>query len=292
MSTVQFHREMQRVCHFESVMEDNTASLCTGETAADMVSDIRRVTRLHVALARMFVCMDTPKSAAEQQQQQPAANAAALSRAEQQTAEPAERSLKGARTAALPEPLANGNLWSKAAQRGSRAAAALSVADGAAEQPSCRRAEEGPSAPLSWQAEEGCGAVSVSAVGLTLARLTVASPGGPRGGATPADMQQPPGGGHAFKAEPSEGSSGAPSLSGIATGQLSLSLEWASDGCRSDVQGRVEPAAAHGQMAGSSSDASSGGLRCRMTAEPALPADVLHAFEEMAGARLRGGKCQ
>lgn len=116
-------------------------------------------------------------------------------------------------------------------------------------------------APIFWQAEEGSGIVSISAVGPSRAVLSVAPSQEP--------CTQPNG---------AANSGSAPGLPAMQ--QLQLSIAWAA--------AKPTPAVGSAQTYGGSSAADGrgmSGIQCRMSAVPELPASVLEAFADMAGAR-------
>ncbi len=269
------------------------------------MEDVRRLTRLHLALARMAACMRAsaahpPKAASSAQHAReaaagPAVPAAGLPApgAKQQSSQPALG--PGSMAPASPTPpLANGGAAGHPAveegvgDRG-HAPAAQGGAGGASS------SGGGPPPPLHWQAAEGSGLVRLAAVGLTRAVLTVVAPGGSSAGATPADMQQPPGEGLQNPGEaPSRAGGGAHACSGAPAehADLSVSMEWAcTSGDAAGAACRGLPAEAAPER-GAGAGGNAGALRCRLRAEPALPAAVLRALEDMAGACPLQGNCK
>ena len=115
--------------------------------------------------------------------------------------------------------------------------------------------------PLSWQADQGSGIVFISAVGPSRAVLNVA-------------LSQEPG----TQPNGAANSGSAPGLPAVQ--QLQLSIAWAA--------AKPTPAVGSAQTYGSSSAADGrgmSGIQCQMSAVPELPASVLEAFADMAGAR-------
>lgn len=197
------------------------------------MADVRCIIRLHLALARITSLMR-----------------AASPEASLKPADSAESHTHGAQRQM---PVANGDLAKRSAAHPAAATSTKHslLANGEATSAALEAVPGSHPIPLRWQVEEGCGSVSILAVGPSHSVLTVTSP-----------EQAPDGNGK----------------------QLELSMEWAAKGA--GVSGQPEDLAV-GAVAGSSKpvQGSSSSIKCCMSS-PGLPAAVLEPFEDMAGERL------
>lgn len=174
--------------------------------------------------------------------------------------------------------LANGDMAKTSA--GAAAAARDSVIENGGRVFASGTGRSWGSAPLTWQAQEGSGVVHVSAVGPDCAVLVVTPPteaaeaGGPPylGSAAAATGRADTADGDlAINADPQQQSE---------LPQLRITVEW--------VAGKQQSSAGSGSVSVGGREAvqgsGPGGIRCRMSATPSLPASVLEAFADMAGA--------
>lgn len=131
------------------------------------------------------------------------------------------------------------------------------------------------SAPLTWQAQEGSGVVHVSAVGPDCAILVVTPP------TEAAEAGGPPYLGSAAATGRADTADADPQQQNELP-QLRITVEW--------VAGKQQSSAGSDSISVSCREAvqgsGPGGIRCRMSATPSLPASVLEAFADMAGALM------
>lgn len=205
------------------------------------VADLRCIIRLHMALTRITVFMRSATGPPH-----PSSNSADGADASKPRATAAAR-LQEQQAAVM----ANGH----AAEHGGGISPDTVIHSGAGAHNSC--------APMSWQAEEGSGIVSISAVGPSRAVLSVAPPSEPR--------------------KQLNGTANTGTASVLhAMQQLELSIEWAAVKPTPTAAGKdsTEIYASRSAPEGKSMN----GIACRISATPDVPASVLEAFADTAGA--------
>ena len=219
-------------------------------------TDLRRLIRLHLALARMAALMRAANGAASLDA--PGSSSEDAGRASEPSAVVPNAKALDRRHAAL----ANGDMAKHSS--GPTATAEHSTngktgfATGAGHHSGC--------APLTWQAQEGSGVVSVSAVGPDRAVLVVTPPT-----EAPGIGWQPHRGSAEVATDMTAIADAVAAMSSDPEQQLCIIMEW--------VAGtRRLTAHSGGESVGSR------GISCRMSATPRLPASVLEAFADMAGA--------
>ncbi|BDA50233.1 probable mediator of RNA polymerase II transcription subunit 14 at N-terminal half [Coccomyxa sp. Obi] len=220
-------------------------SFATGGSVERAVADLRCLIRLHLALTRITVFM---RSASGPPNGPPNASS--------NSAEGADPPKAHFIAAAKPLEQHSANMANgHAAEHGRGSSPDTDINGGLRASNSC--------APLFWQAEEGSGIVSISAVGPSRAVLSVASSSEPRN-------------------QPNETANTGSDPGLHAMQQLQLSVKWAAVKPTPSAAGKDSS-----QRYGGSSPAEGramSGIQCRISATPELPASVLEAFADMADA--------
>ena len=230
------------------------------------MADLRRLIRLHLSLARMAALMRAAKGASHDTPGSPSKTADRLS-SNSSAAVPVAKAQDRQHAA-----LANGDMARISA--GAAAAARDSVNENGGRVFASGTGRSWGSAPLTWQAQEGSGIVHVSAVGPDCAILVVTPP------TEAAEAGGPPYLGSAAAATGRADTADADPQQQNELPQLSITVEW--------VAGKQQSSAGSGSVSVGCREAvqgsGPGGIRCRMSATPSLPASMLEAFADMAGA--------
>ncbi|EIE23245.1 hypothetical protein COCSUDRAFT_63601 [Coccomyxa subellipsoidea C-169] len=228
-------------------------SFATGGTVERATGDLRRLIRLHLALARIAALM---RAAA-------GTDSAALG-----DFQPSTNSSDKTAPSQRHDALANGNVAKHSPGISAPAQACNSSIDSKTGIASTA-GHDSRFASLTWQAQQGSGVVSVSAVSADRAVLLITAP---------TDVAEASGN----RTVVADGVSDAVPKQHSSLPQLRVTMEWVA--VKGSSAARSSAGAEFGGGRMTAQEAGSNGIRCRMSSAPALLAPVLQAFADMADA--------